>query len=88
MFCLILLCLNGYMYILFTYVCLYIFKFTFMSLRFVLFFVQTFFRDIEDSDSITFGFFSTNTNVLLFHILEVRLHVDFYVFNQYMYIKI
>lgn len=57
MFCLILLCLNGYMYILFTYVCLYIFKFTFMSLRFVVFFVQTFFRDIEDSDSITFGFF-------------------------------
>lgn len=28
-----------------------------MSLRFVVFFVQTFFRDIEDSDSITFGFF-------------------------------
>lgn len=54
----------------------------------MVFFVQTFFRDIEDSDSITFGFFFTNTNVLLFHILEVRLHVDFYVFNQYMYIKI
>lgn len=51
------------------------------------FFVQTFYREIEDSDSITLGCFFFY-QYLLFHILEVRLHVDFYVFNQYMYIKI